>query len=197
MLWIGLGNPGASYAQNRHNIGFMIVDHIADYYRFSGWQKHGKSSSSSSMISSGVIDETKIRLIKPLCFMNLSGEPVASIARYFDIPTSQIIVFHDDIDLAKGQIRVKCGGGHGGHNGLRDLDRHIGTRYWRVRIGVGRPEQPINVDRWVLSDFTDSDRADWLDNLISAIILQASYLVHFDIEKFMANLKKEVKIDGI
>ena len=116
MLWVGLGNPGSSYAKNRHNVGFMVLDQIATDYSFSDW-KLGKSSAEAS----GLIGGKKIRLLKPLAYMNRSGLPVAQSAHYYNIAPDNILVFHDDIDLGAGKMRIKQGGGHGGHNGLRDI----------------------------------------------------------------------------
>ncbi len=131
MLWVGLGNPGSSYAKNRHNVGFMALDYLAEAYRFADWRQTKPAAETS-----GLVGATKIRLLKPLSYMNRSGLAVAQMAKYYDIAPENILVFHDDIDLGAGKIRVKQGGGHGGHNGLRDIDRHIGKEYWRVRIGA-------------------------------------------------------------
>ena len=112
MLWVGLGNPGRSYAGNRHNVGFMALDRIVRYYSFSDWKVN-----TSSAVSEGRIGSVTIRALKPLSFMNKSGLPVANVARYYNLHPDQITVFHDEIDLDEGRCRVKQGGGHGGHNG--------------------------------------------------------------------------------
>ena len=183
MLWVGLGNPGSSYAKNRHNVGFMVLDQIATDYSFSDW-KLGKSSAEAS----GLIDGKKIRLLKPLAYMNRSGLPVAQSAHYYDIAPDNILVFHDDIDLGAGKMRIKRGGGHGGHNGLRDIDRHIGKDYWRVRIGVGRPDISQDVDKWVLSDFSKQERSDWLSALIEAISAESPRLTEMDMATFASKV---------
>ena len=183
MLWVGLGNPGSSYANNRHNVGFMALDQIASDYSFSDW-KTGKSSAEAS----GLIYGKKIRLLKPLAYMNRSGLPVGQSANYYDIGADKIIVFHDDIDLGAGKMRIKQGGGHGGHNGLRDIDRHMGKEYWRVRIGVGRPDTSQDVDRWVLSDFSKQERADWLTSLIEAISAECPRLIDMDMATFASKV---------
>ncbi len=182
-LWVGLGNPGTAYAQNRHNIGFMAVDRLAERFSFSAW-KHAANAASCS----GMIGMQKIILLKPLSFMNKSGLPVAETARYYKVPTPQITIFYDEIDLDRGKLRIKQGGGHGGHNGVRDIDRHLGTEYWRVRLGVGRPEHKSDVHNWVLSDFSAQDSTDWLDHLLSAIADEAGRLAGDDQNGFASRL---------
>ena len=183
MLWVGLGNPGSSYAKNRHNVGFMALDYLAEAYRFADWRQTKPAAETS-----GLVGTTKIRLLKPLSYMNRSGLPVAQMAKYYDIAPENILVFHDDIDLGAGKIRVKQGGGHGGHNGLRDIDRHIGKEYWRVRIGVGRPDGRQDVDKWVLSDFTKQEQTDWLDTLLAAITSEAVRLSEKDMAGFASRV---------
>lgn len=188
MLWVGLGNPGAYYAANRHNVGFMAVDHIADDYRFSDWR-----DKASAAHAKGLVKTIPIRLLKPLSFMNRSGLPVAQTARYYSIEPDDIFVFHDDIDLEAGRIKVKRGGGHGGHNGLRDIDRHLGPDYWRVRIGVGRPAQKQDVDRWVLANFSRDEIA-WRDPLLQAISLAAGQLAGHDEAGFASKVASKAPI---
>ncbi|MGB1229481.1 MAG: aminoacyl-tRNA hydrolase [Candidatus Puniceispirillaceae bacterium] len=183
MLWVGLGNPGSSYAKNRHNVGFMALDYLAEAYRFADWRQTKPAAETS-----GLVGTTKIRLLKPLSYMNRSGLAVAQMAKYYDIAPENILVFHDDIDLGAGKIRVKQGGGHGGHNGLRDIDRHIGKEYWRVRIGVGRPDGRQDVDKWVLSDFTKQEQTDWLDGLLAAITSEAVRLSDKDMAGFASRV---------
>ena len=183
MLWIGLGNPGRSYSGNRHNVGFMALDRIVSDYNFSDWKV-----TTSSAISEGHIGPVKIRALKPLSFVNKSGLPIANVARYYNLHPDQITVFHDEIDLGKGRCRVKQGGGHGGHNGLRDIDRHMGKEYWRVRIGVGRPDGRQDVDKWVLSDFTKQEQTDWLDTLLAAITSEAVHLSEKDMARFASRV---------
>jgi PTH1 family peptidyl-tRNA hydrolase len=159
----GLGNPGDRYALHRHNVGFMLVDQLAADYGFSPWKaKHG------GLLAEGRIDAEKIILFKPQSYMNKSGLPVETLLHFYRMSADDLIVVHDEIDLAAGKIRVKIDGGHGGHNGLRDIDRHIGTAYWRLRIGVGRSRFKAEVDQHVLSDFDKNDRT-WLDPLLSVL----------------------------
>jgi PTH1 family peptidyl-tRNA hydrolase len=188
LLFAGLGNPGQEYAANRHNAGFMALDMLADQHGFSGWKdKNG------AQLAEGRLGGEKILAVKPQTFMNRSGLPVAEAARFYKIPNDNIFVFYDEIDLAAGKLRVKCGGGHGGHNGIRDLDRHLGTDYWRVRIGVGRPEQVIpgsriDIRKWVLMDFTSAERDSWVPALMKAMSAEAPLLVAHDEGSFMSRV---------
>ena len=188
LLFAGLGNPGQDYAANRHNAGFMALDALADDHGFSGWKdKNG------AKIAEGRIGGEKILAVKPQNFMNRSGLPVAEAARFYKIPPDDIFVFYDEIDLAAGKVRVKRGGGHGGHNGIRDLDRHLGADYWRVRIGVGRPEQVIpgsriDIRKWVLMDFTAGERGGWVPGLMKAMSAEASLLAAHDEASFMSRV---------
>ena len=183
MLWAGLGNPGQGYAGNRHNVGFMALDQIARDYSFSDWKTKGAAA-----LCEGRIGGVKIRALKPLSFMNKSGLPVAEIARYYALSPEQITVFHDEIDISAGRCRIKQGGGHGGHNGLRDIDRHIGKDYWRVRIGVGRSTHKQDVHKWVLQNFSRAEHESWLDRLLAAISDEAERLATGDGEGFASRV---------
>ncbi|MEC8712162.1 MAG: aminoacyl-tRNA hydrolase, partial [Pseudomonadota bacterium] len=143
--------------------------------------------------SEGRIGGDKVIIVKPQGFMNRSGGPVAEIARFYKIAPSEVFVFYDEIDLAPGRVRVKLGGGHGGHNGIRDIDRHLGRDYWRVRIGVGRPEQVIpgsciDIRKWVLMDFMAQERDGWLQTLLRAMADEAERLVAQDEGGFMSRV---------
>ena len=162
-LWIGLGNPGAQYAQNRHNIGFMAVERIASDHGFSPWK-----SKFQGQISEGTLAGEKILLLKPGTFMNLSGQAVGEAARFHKLTPADITVFHDEIDLAPAKIKLKSGGGHAGHNGLRSIHAHLDDSYARVRLGVGHPGHKDAVAGYVLRDFAKAD-ADWLDDLMRGI----------------------------
>lgn len=163
---VGLGNPGAKYAFNRHNIGFMTIDIIADEYRFSPFK-----SKFSAEISEGTIGPHKVILCKPMTYMNLSGRAVSELAHFYKIPVDNIYVIHDDLDLMPGKIKVKKGGGSGGHNGLTSLDQSIGKDYWRIRLGIGHPGHKDAVTSYVLGNFIKADQ-DWLITLLSAISLE-------------------------
>ena len=183
-LLAGLGNPGSNYAMNRHNVGFLAVDRLAYWHGCSPCKKKG-----SSLISDRRIGSKKIILVKPQSFMNKSGLPIAEIARFHKINTSDILVFHDELDLAAGKLRVKTGGGHGGHNGLRDIDRHIGVDYWRIRIGIGRPpHKAMDAKSWVLADFGRDEQTDWLPTLLAAMADEADRLVEYDDGGFMSRV---------
>ena len=162
-LFVGLGNPGGQYARNRHNIGFMAVDRIAEDHGFSPWK-----SKFQGKISEGRLGSGKALLLKPETFMNLSGQSVGEAMRFYKLEPEDVIVFHDELDLAPGKCRVKSGGGHAGHNGLRSLHGHIGDCYDRVRLGIGHPGRKELVAGYVLHDFAKAD-GDWLDDLLRGI----------------------------
>jgi len=162
-LLVGLGNPGGGYANNRHNIGYMAVDEIVRRHSFSAFRAkfHGE-------IAEGKLGGERVLVLKPKTYMNESGRSVGEALRFYKIPPENVIVFQDEIDLAAGKLRVKRGGGHAGHNGLRSLHAHIGPDYARVRMGVGRPDSKERVPGHVLKDFAKADKA-WLEPLIDAV----------------------------
>lgn len=178
-LFVGLGNPGAKYAGNRHNIGFMALDQIASDHGFAPWR--GKFQ---GQLSEGRLGREKVILLKPETFMNLSGQSVGEAMRFFKLEPSDVTVFHDELDLAPGKCRVKMGGGHAGHNGLRSLHQHIGEGYQRVRLGIGHPGHKDRVAAYVLHDFSKAD-AEWLDDLLRGIGDGAPYLADGDAARFM------------
>lgn len=178
-LIVGLGNPGAKYARNRHNIGFMAVDEIASAHGFSPWR-----AKFQGQVSEGRLGSEKVILLKPETFMNLSGQSVGEAMRFHKITPADVIVFHDEIDLAPAKIRCKTGGGHAGHNGLRSIHTHIGADYDRVRMGVGHPGHKDAVPGFVLRDFPKAD-ADWLDDELRGISDGIVYLVEGDAPKFL------------
>ena len=183
LLWIGLGNPGKKHEKQRHNVGFMAVDEIASEYSFGPWR-----DKMNAYIAEGKIVGHKILLVKPQTFMNRSGISVSQILRFYKISENSIYVFYDDIDLKSGQIKIKNGGGHGGHNGLRNIDQHIGKEYWRIRIGIGRPQEKALVNNWVLNDFSLEERRRWLRLLLQAIAIEAPILAEQQPEKFMSRI---------
>jgi len=145
-LIVGLGNPGAKYAGNRHNIGFMAVDRIAEDHGFAPWRK-----AFQGMAAEGRLGDERVVLLKPGTFMNLSGKSVGALARFFKIKPEEILVAHDELDIVPGQLKLKFGGSHAGHNGLRDIHAQLGSAdYWRLRIGVGHPGVKSEVVNWVL-----------------------------------------------
>ena len=183
LIWVGLGNPSKKHEKQRHNVGFMAVDEIASEYSFGSWREK-----MNAHIAEGEISGQKIMLVKPQTFMNRSGISVSQISKFYKISENSIYVFYDDIDLKSGQIKVKIGGGHGGHNGLRDIDQHIGKEYWRIRIGIGRPHEKALVHNWVLNDFSLEERRSWLDLLLRAIAMEALILAEQQQEKFMSRV---------
>ncbi len=176
---VGLGNPGAKYARNRHNIGFMAVDRIAGDHGFGPWK-----SKFQGQISEGRLGREKVLLLKPETFMNNSGQSVGEAMRFFKLEPGDITVLHDEIDLAPGKARAKQGGGHAGHNGLRSLHAHIGDGYNRVRLGVGHPGRKELVPGYVLRDFPKADEA-WLDDLLRGVSDGAEFLADGDTGRFM------------
>jgi len=178
-LIVGLGNPGAKYARNRHNIGFMAVDAIAANHGFSPWR-----SKFQGLLSDGRLGHAKVVLLKPQTFMNLSGHSVGAAVRFYKLNPEDVIVFHDELDLAPGKLRLKNGGGHAGHNGLRSIHQHIGPDYARVRLGIGHPGHKDRVTGYVLGDFAKADQ-EWLDDLLRGITDGAPDLGSGDSDRFM------------
>ncbi len=185
-LLVGLGNPGAQYAGNRHNIGFMAVDAIAATHGISPWKtKHG------GLLAEGNVGNERVLLLKPQTFMNKSGDSVQQVARFYKLDNADIVVFYDELDLAPGKVRVKVGGGNGGHNGLRSIDPQIGLDYKRVRLGIGHPGKE-NVTHHVLGDFAKADKA-WLDPLLDEIAREVPLLLKGDDAGFMNKLALAIK----
>ncbi len=178
-IFVGLGNPGAKYAGNRHNIGFMALDRIASDHGFGPWR-----SKFQGVISEGRFGSDRVVLLKPETFMNLSGQAVASAVKFYKSEVSDITVFHDELDLAPGKCRFKTGGGHAGHNGLRSIHQHLGPEYNRIRIGIGHPGHKDAVAGYVLRDFAKSDQ-DWIDDLLRGISDGAPELAKGDSGRFM------------
>ncbi len=178
-LIVGLGNPGGKYARNRHNIGFMALDRIAEEHHFPAWRvKH------QGQVSEGRFGADRAVLLKPETFMNNSGQSVQAALRFYKLEPADVIVLHDEIDLAPGKVKCKRGGGHAGHNGLRSLHAHIGPDYDRVRLGVGHPGHKDAVPGYVLRDFPKADEA-WLDDLLRGIGEGAPHLAAGDTGRFM------------
>jgi PTH1 family peptidyl-tRNA hydrolase len=182
LIFAGLGNPGSKYQNNRHNIGFMAIDAIHRKLPFGPWSKKFKAE-----ISEGEIDGEKVLLIKPQTFMNLSGESVGEAMRFYKLTPADITVFHDELDLPAAKVRVKIGGGHGGHNGLKSIAAHCGRDYRRVRLGIGHPGVKDLVHGHVLGDFAKVDGT-WLDPLMDDIALNAGLLLKGDGSQFMNKL---------
>jgi PTH1 family peptidyl-tRNA hydrolase len=163
LIFAGLGNPGGKYAGNRHNIGFMALDRIAADHGFGPWKRKFQGE-----VTEGRLGPDKVLLLKPMTFMNLSGQSVGEAMRFYKLAPEDVTVFHDELDLAPGKVRVKTGGGHAGHNGLRSLHQHVGEGYRRVRLGIGHPGRKEQVTQYVLQDFAKAD-SDWLDDLLRGV----------------------------
>ncbi|PPQ13994.1 aminoacyl-tRNA hydrolase [Bradyrhizobium sp. AC87j1] len=162
-LFVGLGNPGAKYARNRHNIGFMAVDEIARRHGFAPWRRRFQGETSE-----GTLGTERVILLKPTTYMNDSGRAVQEAASFFKIAMGDVTAFHDELELPPGKVRVKIGGGIAGHNGLRSISAHIGNDYRRVRLGIGHPGVKELVHGHVLSDFAKADN-DWVTTLCEAV----------------------------
>jgi peptidyl-tRNA hydrolase, PTH1 family len=182
LILVGLGNPGPKYANNRHNFGFMAAEEIARRYGFSA-----ERSRFQSYVSTGQIGGEKTLLLRPKTFMNLSGKAVGSALRFHKIRARNVIIMHDELDLVLGKVRVKHGGGAGGHNGLRSLDSNIGKDYGRIRMGIGHPGEKHRVERYVLSDFHKSELND-VQGVVDAIADALPILVEGDEAGFMTRV---------
>jgi peptidyl-tRNA hydrolase, PTH1 family len=181
-LLVGLGNPGREYAFNRHNVGFMAVDAIAAAHDFPAWRKRF-----SGLAAEAKLGHEPVMLFKPQTFMNKSGIAVGEAVRFYKLELDDVVVFHDELDLAPGKMRVKMGGGVAGHNGLRSLSAHIGNDYVRVRIGIGHPGHKDRVSGYVLHDFSKADH-DWLEPLLGAIAANAPYLADGANDRFQSRV---------
>ena len=175
LLFVGLGNPGKAYAGNRHNIGFMAVDEIARQAGFPPFK-----SRFQGLATEGPLGTDRAILLKPATYMNESGRAVAEAARFYKIALADIVVFHDELDLAPGKLRIKTGGGNAGHNGLRSITAHMGNDYRRVRLGIGHPGDKALVHNYVLGDFAKSEQQGWVAALTDAIARNAAQLARGD-----------------
>ena len=189
-LWVGLGNPGPSYAMHRHNVGFMAADTIAEVHgfaatakKFSGWFHDGR------------IGDERILLLKPATFMNESGRAVAEALRFYKLDVDALTVFHDELDLAPFKVKVKQGGGTAGHNGLRSIDQHLGADFRRVRIGIGHPGHKDRVTGYVLGNYAKAE-LDPLADLLGALAAEAEWLAKGDDVRFMNDVALRLNDQG-
>ncbi|HZB36762.1 MAG TPA: aminoacyl-tRNA hydrolase [Beijerinckiaceae bacterium] len=189
-LFVGLGNPGARYAGNRHNIGFMTVEAIARAHGAPHWRRRFSGAATEA-----VLGGQRVLLLKPETYMNDSGRAVAEAQRFFKIPLPDIAVFHDELDLAPAKLRVKTGGGNAGHNGLRSITAHCGNDYRRVRIGIGHPGDKHLVHPYVLSDFAKNEHA-WVDDLCQAIADYAPLLARGEDSSFQNKIHLAMEAKG-
>jgi peptidyl-tRNA hydrolase, PTH1 family len=183
-LWVGLGNPGAKYALQRHNVGFMAADIIAEVHGFGPWQKKFRS-----LVAEGRLGSHRILLVKPQTFMNDSGDAVQQALRFYKLDVDALTVFHDELDLAPFKVKVKVGGGTAGHNGLRSIDAHLGSEFRRVRIGIGHPGPGMKelVTPHVLGNYAKSEMEP-LSDLLAAIAAEAKWLADGDEARFMSEV---------
>ena len=186
-LLVGLGNPGSKYARNRHNVGFMAVERIAEKHRFGPWKRKF-----SGLAADGEIAGEKVLLLKPDTDMNESGRSVGEAVRFLKIAEGEIVAFHDELDLAPGKIKVKTGGGNAGHNGLRSITQHVGNEFVRVRIGIGHPGAKELVHGYVLHDFARADEA-WLETLLDAMSDAAGRLATGDPARFLTDVARVIQ----
>ena len=185
LLLVGLGNPGARYVGNRHNIGFMVAAAIARRYGFSSFRSRFKGE-----LSEGVIAGERRLLLCPQTFMNASGESVLAAMSFYKIPPGEIVVIHDELDLRPGKVRVKRGGGSAGHNGLRSIDSMIGADYWRVRLGIGHPGVKELVHPYVLQNFPADEMRLWVEPLVDAVAQTTPLLLEGAPDAFMSEVAR-------
>lgn len=187
ILLVGLGNPGQKYERHRHNVGFMAADEIIRRYSFSGPQSKYKGE-----LYQGDIQGQKTVILKPQTYMNESGQSVQAVAAFYKIKPENIIVFYDELDLPPGKVKIKQGGGAGGHNGIKSIDRHLGKNYWRVRIGIGHPGDRERVTGYVLGNFSKQDEK-WLDQLLPIMSSEAYLLTQQDMAGYMNKIALQTK----
>ena len=181
-LLVGLGNPGTAYSRNRHNIGFMAADEIVRRHNFSSWKSKFQGD-----IAEGSIDGEKVLVLKPGTFMNLSGQSAGAAATFYKIAPEDVFVFYDELDLVPGKMRIKKGGGSGGHNGIKSLDSHLGLDYWRVRLGIGHPGHKDRVHGYVLGDFAKSDQP-WVEALLDGVARHLPLLLAGNHNEYMSKI---------
>ena len=188
-LLVGLGNPGDKYKNNRHNVGFMAIEKIARQENLPAFKTKFQGE-----VTQGRIDMQKVILLKPQTYMNDSGQSVRKCVDFYKIPVGNIIVFHDELDLAPARIKVKQGGGTGGHNGLKSIDAHLGNKdYWRVRLGIGHPGDKNRVSGYVLNDFSKEEQK-WLEDWIYLVAKHCAILIGSNKDDYMTRITEGLKI---
>lgn len=183
-VFAGLGNPGARYAKNRHNIGYRVADEIARRHGFEGFRSRARLSADTA---EGRIGDVRVALLKPTTFMNESGRALGAVLRYYKIEPAELYVFYDELDLQPGKLRVKFGGGSAGHKGMKSVRAHIGPDYWRVRMGIGHPGDKDRVSDYVLSDFSKAESL-WVEKLVDAAAEAAPLLLASEKNDFMTRV---------
>ena len=187
LIVAGLGNPGAKYAKNRHNIGFLAADAIASEWSFGPWRKKFQSDAAEGFVPAPNGGRRKVLLLKPQTFMNESGRAIAEAAKFYKTPASSVVVFYDELDLAPGRLRLKTGGGAAGHNGVRSTIAHLGPDFRRARMGIGHPGEKSKVHGYVLSNFSKAEH-NWLDALLDACARRFDTLVDGDDETYQTKV---------
>ena len=185
LLFVGLGNPTPDSENNRHNVGFKIIDSINKKFGLSKQKPKFKG-----LLTTGNIDKKKVYAIKPLTFMNNSGICIRELIEYFKMDAADVIVFHDDLDIDVGKIKAKFGGSSAGHNGIESIDKFIGKDYSRVRIGIGKPESRISISDYVLNDFNDEEK-EKLENITENIITSLNILLDKKLELFSSTVNNK------
>ncbi|MBK67163.1 MAG: aminoacyl-tRNA hydrolase [Rickettsiales bacterium] len=187
-MWLiaGLGNPGSKYERNRHNIGFMAMDHIIETHNFSSPKNKYKAE-----CFDGTIGDEKVLIMKPQTYMNNSGISISEAARFYKIPLERVLVFYDELDLAEGKVKAKKGGGSAGHNGIKSLDAHLGNNFWRIRLGIGHPGKKELVHSYVLGDFMDIEKK-WLEPMLSSIAKHFPLMVDHGIDKAVSKINQDI-----
>ncbi len=185
LLLVGLGNPGSKYEKTRHNIGFMALDEVARSQNLSAWRGRFQSAAAE-----GLIGTEKVLALKPQTYMNNSGQAVGEAMRYFKLPVDQLVVLYDDLDLAPSKVKVRQGGGHAGHNGIKSMIQHCGADFWRVRLGIGHPGDKRQVTNYVLSEFAKDEWAQ-VDDVCRAVGDEIPRLVQGDAEGFMSRVAQK------
>ncbi|MBT4741114.1 MAG: aminoacyl-tRNA hydrolase [Rhodospirillaceae bacterium] len=186
-LLVGLGNPGSGYANNRHNLGFMTVDRIVERHGLGTWRTKFQGH-----FAQGQLGGDNVVLLKPMTFMNESGRAVSEAMSFYKLDLEDVIVFYDEIELAPGKIRVRKGGGHAGHNGIRSLVSHIGEAFWRTRMGVGHPGNKDRVSGYVLQDFAKADST-WVTALVDAATDATPLLIEGEDNRFMTDVAQAMQ----
>ncbi|TNE67726.1 MAG: aminoacyl-tRNA hydrolase [Alphaproteobacteria bacterium] len=186
LLFVGLGNPGSSYQNNRHNVGFMAVDEIVRRHNFLPFR-----SRFQGLASEGSIGGNKLLILKPQTYMNLSGQAVGEAMRFYKLTPADVVVFYDELDLAFGKVKVKTGGGAAGHNGIRSITQHIGADFVRVRIGIGHPGHKDRVHGHVLGDFAKAEQP-VLETVLDAVAREAGWLAEGDAPRFMTEVARHI-----
>ncbi len=185
LLLVGLGNPNPNNSNNRHNVGFLLIDAINEKFKLSKQKPKFKG-----LLTTGKIDEQKVFAIKPLTFMNSSGVCIKELIEYFKIDVKNVFVFHDDMDIDLGKVKVKFGGGNAGHNGIDSIDKNIGKNYFRIRIGIGRPKKNSTGAEHVLDNFSNEEKEN-VEKVNNNIIQSISTLISRDLDLFSSKINQK------